>query len=798
MPRPDPGPDKGTITSSYSGAGTILLGDLCEWREQLARCIARNNIGIRSGEIALAIHRILFRFCILALAEDRGLISRGILWQIADADDSGIRLEEFFSGIGDPWAGTEKDTGTHHRHKPVPENHHVTDNKIIRTIAIRLASADRPYNFSLLSLEEIARILDRYLARTIRRSAVHQAVVVDRPGCTAGPSPDPAFLDYAVTNTVSAALVGRSPTEPLPLRILDPACGAGSLLLRAYHNLLCQKKHKQHTFAERKDIIEQTLFGLDIDPHAVAAARVLLAFAICEGENSKTLHGGFFTALDNLLHSLSGTIRCGNALVNPEIADDESWAFCPVHERHAIQHFDWKDAFFEILAPGGFDAVISCPPESLVPAREWFQRYFQRHYIVYDSGAKISAFYIEKVFGLLRPHGVAGFVTGTWWLHTKAGLPLRELLLTHQIEEILFSGYKGENICFLRLTNVCQVHPFVVRYTAAIAGSGDISLGGTAGFPVSQQELSAGGWRFCDTREERLVEKISRVCSPLETSVLGGIRYTHEYEIPDSLIIDASERKRMIQGNNVCKTLVRPYISGEMIHRYGISSPQKFCIFIPKGWTGRHAPTPGQEFTWFKTRCPGIARYLEEHKAFHDNGQMKDGCWLERSCGVDTSEEEKTRIIFSFTLFPPCFTLGSGPTIFGDYTGIISSGSRFLLGLLNSRLASFVFVHLAGKYNPVCHENPGKIVGQFPVYTPDLDDATDKARHDRLETLVTEILDLHLHFGHATTDREKQMIVREIESADKQIDSLVYGIYGLTADEIEVVESTLTAMKSRS
>jgi adenine-specific DNA-methyltransferase len=55
-------------------------------------------------------------------------------------------------------------------------------------------------------------------------------------------------------------------------------------------------------------------------------------------------------------------------------------------------------------------------------------------------------------------------------------------------------------------------------------------------------------------------------------------------------------------------------------------------------------------------------------------------------------------------------------------------------------------------------------------------------------TLVTEMLELQKHIGHAKTDQEKRLITQEIESTDRQIDSLVYGLYGLTADEIKIIE----------
>jgi type II restriction/modification system DNA methylase subunit YeeA len=57
--------------------------------------------------------------------------------------------------------------------------------------------------------------------------------------------------------------------------------------------------------------------------------------------------------------------------------------------------------------------------------------------------------------------------------------------------------------------------------------------------------------------------------------------------------------------------------------------------------------------------------------------------------------------------------------------------------------------------------------------------------------LVNEMLELHKHLSHAKTDQEKRIITQEIESTDRQIDSLVYGLYGLTADEIAVVEESI-------
>jgi hypothetical protein len=83
-------------------------------------------------------------------------------------------------------------------------------------------------------------------------------------------------------------------------------------------------------------------------------------------------------------------------------------------------------------------------------------------------------------------------------------------------------------------------------------------------------------------------------------------------------------------------------------------------------------------------------------------------------------------------------------------------------------------------------------IEKLPIYTIDFDKQDDKTRYDRMVTLVAEMLELHKHMSRAKTDQEKRLITQEIESTDSQIDSLVYGLYGLTADEIAVVEESVS------
>ena len=652
---------------AMSSPGEDLYHDLSSWRGQLARSIARNNIGMRSSRIGFFTNRVIFTLLILAIAEDRKILAPGTLRLFLSGDPRAYK--NIIPALGDPWAGTGEEPKTG---EPFP----VIDPELVRTIAGRLLDPARPYNLAAIPPGSIAAILDRYLARTIRRSAAHQAIIVDRPD--AGRPEIPATLaGYAAESTLSAAIDGRSPDDPLPLRAIDPACGAGRMLILA---LLFLKSRG----GEPADLLRYTLHGADPDPHAVAAARVLLALSACEdGSRLKDL-GTFSHGFCGYLGILTGTVRCGNALVGPEITDDESWAFCPARERHDIRPFSWKETFPEVLIPGGFDAVVSAPPENPVPAREWLRQYFQRHYTVYDPEAGLSAYVTEKSFAVLRPHGVAGIVCGRRWLHARSGTALRTLLLRRQPKEIVLSG---DSSCFILVRNTRPARPFVVKNTGPAPASVE-RIREMPGFPVDPRALSDGGWPLRDTRKERLMETVSSGTTPLCGYVLGEIRYD-----------------------------------------------------------------------------PGT-------------GPVPHG------------ERGRDRIQFPPSPLPPRFMLSRRRAVFGPGTGVIPSGSRYLYGLLSSRLALFILSVLAEENGP--GDTAGAAIARFPVRTPDFDNPLDAARHGRLEALVQEEQALARNLAHARPEREREAILRELDSVKKQIDSLVYGIYGLSVDEIAVVESFLS------
>jgi len=112
----------------------------------------------------------------------------------------------------------------------------------------------------------------------------------------------------------------------------------------------------------------------------------------------------------------------------------------------------------------------------------------------------------------------------------------------------------------------------------------------------------------------------------------------------------------------------------------------------------------------------------------------------------------------------------------------------YLLGVLNSRLISWWYRRLIPEKGRAFAEVKVVNLKKLPVRTIDFSNPADKANHDRMVQLVDTILKLHKDLRTAKTDHEKSLIQRQIEQIDKQIDQLVYELYGLTDKETRIVE----------
>ena len=133
-------------------------------------------------------------------------------------------------------------------------------------------------------------------------------------------------------------------------------------------------------------------------------------------------------------------------------------------------------------------------------------------------------------------------------------------------------------------------------------------------------------------------------------------------------------------------------------------------------------------------------------------------------------------------LFPQGAGGGCGLVPKDEYSGL------YILGLLNSRLLTFYFQRISSPFQGGWYAYEPRYLHRLPIRPINFSDPADVARHDELVELVERMLALHKELAAAQTPTGRTMLQRQIAATDRQIDRLVYELYGLTEEEIKIVE----------
>ncbi len=113
---------------------------------------------------------------------------------------------------------------------------------------------------------------------------------------------------------------------------------------------------------------------------------------------------------------------------------------------------------------------------------------------------------------------------------------------------------------------------------------------------------------------------------------------------------------------------------------------------------------------------------------------------------------------------------------------------EYLLGIMNSKLIDFAYRFINPEKGEALVEVKKKHVEKLPVRTINFSNPAEKAQHDKMVALVEQMLSAHKALAATQSPAEKERIQRQIEATDRAIDSLVYELYGLTEEEIRIVE----------
>jgi len=346
---------KGTTTVDKE-----FLSSLDTWRTDLAVNISKLNKQLNEDELNFVVQQTIDRIIFLRIAEDRHIEPYGSL------RDS-LKQGSYFSNLFD----LKKDKLS----KSL-----IVDNKILKKFINELYYPESPYEFSVLSVEILGSAYEQFLGKTILIDKSHRAKIEEKPEVrkAGGVYYTPQYIvDYIVKNTVGNLIEGKTPKEIDKIKVVDPACGSGSFLIGAYQYLL--DYHKNYytdartrigkkdspitpegnlTSNEKKRILLNNIFGVDIDTNAVEVTKLSLLLKCMEGESENSIAQQYQLWHERILPTLDDNIKSGNSLVDTDFYDTQ----LDFGDEKKIKPFNWQKAFPDIFAKGGFDAVIGNPP----------------------------------------------------------------------------------------------------------------------------------------------------------------------------------------------------------------------------------------------------------------------------------------------------------------------------------------------------------------------------------------------------------------------------------------------------
>jgi len=763
-----------------------FLGEIELWRDALAHNIALRNPALSQRELNYAVQVTIDRIIFLRICEDRGIEVYGRLRGLANGGGTYGRLTQLF------WEADQRyNSGLFHFDDEKGRAGYADrltptlaiDDKVLKDIVKRLYYPESPYEFSVLPADILGQVYEQFLGKVIRLTAGHRAVVEGKPEVkkAGGVYYTPTYIvDYIVKHTVGRLLEGLTPKQAASLRILDPACGSGSFLIGAYQYLLdwhrdwyiadAQGSAKKHakalyqgpggewrlTGAEKKRILLNNLYGVDIDAQAVETTKLSLLLKVLEGETSESLDAQLSFLRERALPDLAANIKCGNSLIGPDFYDDAQLGLAGLddEERYRINVFDWEAEFPEILGQAvpeekrGFDAVIGNPPYIQLSMAAYFDTdvsgYLASHYSSSAGRLNTYGLFIERVLrGLLREGGYHSFIVPNTLLTQEYYGELRRQILMERLRilvvfsEQVFAGA------------VVETTVFVIQHVAPLDGEVE----------VIEYENRSGASKRHSIRQSVYESThcnafLVRASGPMLTlklrmdagaALLGSIA-----NINQAIALKGDRRASLVSEPTgpECKRV----IDGRNIGRYSLTWSGDYLVYdVERIHSCKRTDifeTPEKLF--FRRVGDRIIATLDDERFYALN----------------------TLVVVTLKQDAP-YEL------------------KWLLGVLNSRLLNYYYFSYLKSTKKVFSEIQARQMAQLPIPKRSSDLRRDTSEGDSaLNDCVDRMLAITKQIRTAGLPQERNLLAREQAALDARIDRLVYDLYGLTDDEIALVEES--------
>jgi len=249
----------------------------------------------------------------------------------------------------------------------------------------------------------------------------------------------------------------------------------------------------------------------------------------------------------------------------------------------------------------------------------------------------------------------------------------------------------------------------------------------------------------------------------------------------EAFIIDKETKDRLVSEDPGSKEIMKPFLTGREIKRYHPMPDKHYLILLPKGFTREKGHNPKDAWKWLQDNYPAIARYLTPFESKAKKRYDKGEYWWElRSCDY-YSEFERPKILLPEIALRMQASYDSMSYFSGDTTYIIPVDDKYLLGILNSKVFHFCFSKISSTIRGGYLRFKRQYLETIPI-------VESVAHRDEMVEYVDLMLQLHIDLENTKLASQRDQIIAKINHFDNKINELVYQIYGLTEEEIGIIE----------
>ena len=670
------------------------------------------------------------------------------------------------------------------------------DDEIIRPVITELSNTD----FSKLSVHVIGEVYENYLGELLKAGKrgvkVEESKLVEKKKSQGIYYTPDYIVNYIVVNTVGVILKKCKKIEEIEkIRVLDPACGSGSFLIRVFDEFL---KHYERIdpsglfhFDVRKKILQNNIYGVDLDERAVEIAKLNLLVKALEGSAHASLSGR------KILPNLKLNIRCGNSLISGEGIKDKAGLFqqaygddisvlkkyhqefnneqdeirqAKIYKEIEIQEyttnqkvnqglelffknpdinkpFNYSISFPGVLENGGFDCIIGNPPYVFARGGSFSQeeKKYYSNFSLSNYQLNTYLLFTDKSFNLLNDKGFFGFIMPNTWLTISSFDKLRKFILSNtnnlQIINIHDKVFQDANVdtCLLIFKkgkpNDVLLGEFVNGNLDKVGSfKSNKFLGNNSVINISISK---------NNDKIQIIDKINSSSKYLkEFAIVSTGLKAYQTGKGKPKQTDSIKNNRVFHSDKKKDETYKKYLEGRDVCRYYLGWSGEYLSY------GEWLAEPRQSVPFANKRI--LVRQIPSHPPYSINAVFTD---------KEFYNDINSMVIFNFEIDP-----------------------YYLLSILNSKLITFWFINSFDKLQRgLFPQFKVKELQLFPIKTGSDND---------IATLVKDtksIIDLYKLYHNSKHDDKVNI---QIESLNRKIDNLIYKIYKLTSDEIKIIEDS--------